>query len=198
MASFREIRFAEKKEDIFNKAAEIFLQKGYEKTTLEEIAAELKMTRGSIYHYFKSKEDILFQSLMRAYAMAYEVLSGVAEREDLSPKERLALAIKEHTKVLTKKFVYATMRQQDLFIPEGWRQTVIEERDKCQEIYMGFLKEGIDDKIIQKENIKIVCFAILGAVNWIARWYSPDGPMTPEKIGEATAEYLVGKLSKRR
>jgi len=50
MANFREIRFAEKKEDIFNKAAEIFLQKGYEKTTLEEIAAELKMTRGSIYN----------------------------------------------------------------------------------------------------------------------------------------------------
>jgi AcrR family transcriptional regulator len=194
MANFREIRFAEKKEDIFNIAAEIFLQKGYEKTTLEEIAAELRMTRGNIYHYFQSKEDILFQSLMRAYAIAYEVLSQVAERKDLTPKERLAMAIKEHTKVLTKKFVYATMRQQDLFIPEEWRQAVIEERDKCQEIYMGFLKEGINDKIFQEQNIKIVCFAILGAVNWIARWYSPDGPMTAEEIGEATANYLVGRL----
>ena len=194
MANFREIRFAEKKEDIFNKAAEIFLQKGYEKTTLEEIAAELKMTRGSIYHYFQSKEDILFQSLMRAYATAYDSLSRVAERQDLTPKERLAMAIKEHTKVLTKKFVYATMRQQDLFIPEDWRQAVIEERDKCQEIYMDFLKEEIHDKNPQKQNMKIICFAILGAVNWIARWYSPDGPMTPEEIGEATAKYLVERL----
>jgi hypothetical protein len=59
---------------------------------------------------------------------------------------------------------------------------------------MDFLKEGIENKNYQKQNIKIVCFAILGAVNWIARWYSPDGPMRPEEIGEATAKYLGERL----
>jgi AcrR family transcriptional regulator len=75
MPTFREIRFTEKKEKIFNKSAEIFAKKGYEKTTLEEIAAELKMTKGNVYHYFEGKENILFQSLMRAHSLANKVLS---------------------------------------------------------------------------------------------------------------------------
>lgn len=196
MPTFREIRFTEKKEEIFNKSAEIFAKKGYEKTTLEEIAAELKMTKGSIYHYFKGKEDILFQSLMRAHSLANEVLSKIAERSDLSPKERLTLAIKEHTNVLTKKFVYATLRQQDLLLPEKWRKAVLEERDRFQRMFTDILQEGIDDGSFKPVNLKMVSFAILGSVNWVARWYSPAGPLSPEEIGDALADYLVGGLLK--
>ena len=144
MASFREIRFTEKKEEIFSRAAHIFAKKGYEKTTLEEIAAELKMTKGSLYYYFKGKEDILFQSLMRAHSLANEVLSKVAENKELSPKEKLTLAIKEHVRVLTKKFVYATLRQQDLLLPSKLRKEIMAERDKFQNTFMGIVQEGIE------------------------------------------------------
>lgn len=196
MSTFREIRFTEKKEDIFNKAAEIFAKKGYERTTLEEIAAELRMTKGSIYYYFKGKEDILFQCLIRAHTLANEVLSKIAEKRDISPKEKLTLAIKEHVKVLTKKFVYATLRQQHLLLPDESRNAVEAERDKFQRTFMGMIQEGIDDGSFRKTNLKMLSFAILGSVNWVARWYSPNGPLSPEEIGDALSEYLVGGLLK--
>ncbi|MBC8394561.1 MAG: TetR/AcrR family transcriptional regulator [Deltaproteobacteria bacterium] len=194
MANFREIRFTEKKEEIFNRSAEIFARKGYEKTTLEEIAAELKMTKGSLYYYFKGKEDILFQSLMRAHALANDVLRKIADKTDLSPPEKLTLAIKEHIKVLTRRFVYSTLRQQDLLLPEKWRKALIEERDRFQEMFNCIIQEGVEDGSFKKVNLKMASFIILGSVNWVARWYSPNGEFTAEEIGEAFADYLVGGL----
>jgi len=194
--NFREIRFAERKEEIFFKAAEIFAKKGYEKATLEEIAAELKLTKGSLYHYFKGKEDILFQSLIRAHALASQVLSKVVARRDISPRAKLRLAVKEHVNVLTTEFVYATLRQQELLLPVKLRNEVRVERKKFQQMFVDIVHEGIEDGTFKPVDLKLVSFAILGAVNWVARWYSPDGPFSPEKIGEAFADYLVGGLEK--
>lgn len=196
MPNFREIRFAEKKEEIFSKAAEIFAKKGYERATLEEIAAELKLTKGSLYHYFKGKDDILFQSLLRAHTIASQVLSKIVERRDIPPKDRLYLAIEEHVKVLTTKFVYATLRQQELLLPAKLRDKVRRERKKFQQMFVGIIHEGIEDGTFKPVNLKLVSFAILGATNWVARWYSPDGPFSPEEIGEALADYLVHGLEK--
>jgi len=194
MASFREIRFLEKKEDIFSRAAEIFSKKGYERTTLEEIAAALKMTKSSIYYYFKGKEDILFQSLIRAHSLANEFLSEIAEKKNISPEDKLTLAIKEHVKVITKTFVYGTLRQQDLLLPDKLRKGVMAERDKFQTTFTGIIQEGVEAGCFRNSNLKITSFAILGSVNWIARWYSPEGPLSPEEIGDAIAEYLVRGL----
>lgn len=196
MPSFREIRFVEKKEEIFFKAAKIFAKKSYEKATLEEIAAELKLTKGSLYHYFNGKEDILFQSLIRAHGLANEVLSKIVERKDIPPRDKLYLAIKEHIKVLTTKFLYAILRQQELLLPEKLRDEVRVERKKFQEMFVGIIHEGIEEGAFKPANLKLVSFAILGATNWVARWYSPDGPFSPEKIGETLAEYLLDGLEK--
>ena len=196
MPNFREIRFAEKKEEIFFKASEIFAKKGYEKATLEEIAAELKLTKGSLYHYFKGKEDILFQSLIRAHALANQMLSKIVARKDIPPKDKLYFAIKEHVKFLTTKFVYATLRQQELLLPAKLRDEVRAERRKFQEMFVGIVHEGIEEGVFKPVNLKLVSFAILGATNWVARWYSPDGPFSPDEIGEAFADYLVGGLEK--
>ena len=194
MKSFRENRSAEKKKEIINKAAEIFAKKGYEKTTMEEIAAELNMTKGSIYYYFKGKDEILFQCLMMAHSLANEVLSKIIEKGNISSKDKLILAIKEHVKVLTRKSVYATLRQQELLLPGTLRKAVSAERNRFQANFMGIVQEGIDDGTFKKVNLKMVSFAILGAVNWVARWYSPDGSFSPEEIGDRFAEYLVGGL----
>ena len=196
MASFREIRFIEKRENIFNRAADIFAKKGYEKTTLEEIAATLKMTKSSIYYYFKGKEDILFQSLIRAHSLANEVLIKIANKRDISPEDKLTLAIKEHIKVLTKTFVYGTLRQQDLLLPDKLRNEVMSERDKFQKTFINIIQEGVEEGCFRSTNLKIISFAILGSVNWIARWYSPEGALGPEEIGDVVAEYLIRGLKR--
>ena len=193
--SFREIRYQEKKDNIIRKASYIFAEKGYQKTTLEEIAAELKLTKGSIYHYFNGKEDILFQSLLRAHSLANESLTQVCAIPDIPPDERLKLAIKRHVDVITQRFVFSSLRQQDLMLHGEMREKIIRERDKFQVMLSNIIKEGMDQGIFRNDNLKIIVLALLGAINWIGFWYSEDGPFNPEMIGEHIAEYLVNGLA---
>jgi len=191
--NYREIRYQEKKISILQSAARFFSLKGYEKATLEEIANELNMTKGSLYYYIKSKEDMLFQCHMKALEEANKVLDLV-NQSDLSTELKMRNAIVGHIKVITEEFVVGTLRQQELLLPKHMQERVIRERDKFETNFLKILTEGIKEQVFQEKDVKMRAYAILGAINWIPRWYSPNGNLTPEEIGDAMATYLINGL----
>ena len=168
--------------------------KGYEKATLEEIANELNMTKGSLYYYIKSKEDMLFQCHMKALEEANKVLAEV-KQSDLPPEPKMRNAIMGHIKVLTEEFVVGTLRQQELLLPKHMQEKVIKERDRFEKDFIEILKDGVKSGIFQERDVKMRAYAILGALNWIPRWYSPEGKLKPEDIGRAMADYLINGLA---
>jgi AcrR family transcriptional regulator len=192
--NYREIRYQEKKISILQSAARFFSIKGYEKATLEEIANELNMTKGSLYYYIKSKEDMLFQCHMKALEEANKVLELV-KQSDLSPEIKMRNAIMGHIKVITEEFVVGTLRQQELLLPQHMHERVVRERDKFERNFLKILTEGIKKQVFEEKDVKMRAYAILGAINWIPRWYSPKGKLTPEKIGDAMAIYLINGLA---
>ena len=78
MSSFKERKIAKKKEEILRAAAEVFIEKGYHGTTMEEIAARLLMTKGSMYYYFKNILNTL-QRNSRIFKATRELLVGVKQ-----------------------------------------------------------------------------------------------------------------------
>jgi len=190
----RQIRYDVKKAQILESAARVFSVKGFEKAAMEEIADELYMTKGSLYYYIKSKEDMLFQCHMKALKMANEVLNE-ALKSDLQPELKLHKAIVGHVEVVTEEFVVGTLRQQELLLPRRMRLKVIAERDKFQGNFLKILEEGIRSGDFSQNNLKMKAFFILGAINWIPRWYSSSGENSPKEIGETIAN-LATKLMK--
>ena len=73
---------------------------------------------------------------------------------------------------------------------------VIAKRDRFDRGIRRLLQEGMDAGAFAPGDAKLLTFAILGAVNWIPRWFDPAGPATSEEIGRAFAEYLVSGLLK--
>lgn len=191
--NYRKIRYEMKKNDILENAAKMFSKKGFEKAALEDIAHELKMTKGSLYYYIKSKEDMLFQCIMRALKMTHDMMDEV-EKLDLPPDLRLQQVIVGHAKVLTTDFVVGVLRQQELLLPTHMRDAVIQERDRFEKRFLAIVKEGIQKGLFQKEDYKMKAYAILGALNWIPRWYSPEGKLSPDEIGRIMANYLIRGL----
>lgn len=194
MRNSGETNFEAKKEQICYAAAAMFAKKGYERTTLEDISAELRMKKSGLYHYFRGKEDILFHCLIRAHTMANEALSKIVGKRGLEPEAKLRLAIREHVRVLSTPFVYSTLRQQELLLPDVLRHEIREERTKFQRMFIGIVQDGIDQGQFRISNLKLVSFAILGSVNWVARWYSPEGPFGPEEISEAFCELIFSGI----
>jgi len=188
--SFREARYREKRQKILSNAARIFARKGYEKASLEEIAARLKLSKASLYHYIKSKEELLFLIQLDAIEEARENLERVASSH-LKPAEKLRSAVVSHVNVITKQRVIGALRQQELILPKKWRTKIVMARNELERIFTTIIQEGLDSGVFTVHDEKISLLATLGALNGIIAWYSPRGRLSVEEIGEAVADFIL-------
>ncbi|MHB8917684.1 MAG: TetR family transcriptional regulator [Desulfocucumaceae bacterium] len=196
--SFREERAAERKLNIVRAAAKLFSEKGYHDATLEEIARELKYTKGSIYYYINSKQDLLFQCHDLAMNLLLENIKRIKE-SGLQPEPMLKEVIKGHIETLMSQFNLVTVTlSSDYELEEKYSEIIISKRDQYDNSIAEIIREGIKRDIFREVPVKVVINLIMGAANWIGRWFSEEGPMTMQEIGQFYADYLVAPLMSRK
>ncbi|MCL6610505.1 MAG: TetR/AcrR family transcriptional regulator [Peptococcaceae bacterium] len=192
--SFREERAAERRLNIVKAAAKLFSEKGYHDATIEEIARELKYTKGSIYYYINSKQDLLFQCHDLAMNLLLENLQKIKD-SGLPPDLMLKEVIKGHIETLMSEFNLITVTLgSDYELEEKYSEIIIGKRDRYENIIAGIIRDGIKRGVFREVPVKVVINLIMGAANWIGRWYSEDGPMTMQEISQFYADYLVEPL----
>ncbi|MFZ5650748.1 MAG: TetR/AcrR family transcriptional regulator [Bacillota bacterium] len=192
--SFREERAAERRMNILKAAAKLFSEKGYHDATLEEIARELKYTKGSIYYYISSKQDLLFQCHDLAMNLLLENIDRIKD-SDLPPDLKLKEVIKGHIETLMSEFNLITVTLgNDYELEEKYSEIIIAKRDQYEKYISGIIRDGMDRGIFRDVPVKVVINLIMGAANWIGRWYSGEGSMSLQEIGQFYADYLVAPL----
>lgn len=178
---------------ILKSAAAAFRRVGYHGATVEEIAAALKMKKGNLYYYFKNKEEILFACHQYSLDRLMELLDEV-EGSGLRPDEKLRRLIKAFVQTILDE-LHGTALFLDLeALSSAHLRTVIVRRDRFDRGIRQVLDEGFDDGSFARRDSKLLTFAILGAVNWIPRWFDPAGPATSDEIADRFADYLIGGL----
>jgi AcrR family transcriptional regulator len=180
--------------EILKSAAAAFRRLGFHGATLEEIATELGMKKGNLYYYFRNKEDILFGCHQYSLDRLLDALK-VVERGDLRPDEKLRQVIVSmvHT-ILDDLHGTALFLDLEALSPVHLRMA-IERRDEFDRGIRRVIQQGIDwGTFSPGADPKLLSFAILGAVNWIPRWYNPDGPASSQEIATRFADYLIGGL----
>lgn len=189
--NFREERAAELKANIIKVAAKLFSEKGYHEATVEEIARELKYTKGSIYYYINSKQELLFQCHDLAMNMLLENMENILAR-DWTIVEKLKEGIKAHIDTIIGELSLITVALgQDFELDEKYRKIIIKKRDTYEEYFRQLIEKGIQEGIFRPVPSKMVIFMIMGAVNWIPRWYSEGGSLKKSEIAAFFADYLV-------
>lgn len=180
--------------EILKSAAGAFKRLGYHGATLEAIAAVLHMQKGNLYYYFRSKEDILFACHQYSVDRLLEVLKTV-EKGDLPPDQKLRqlLVAFVHTNL---DDLHGTALFLDIkALGPRHLKLAISKRDEFDRGVRRVIQHGVDWGVFDpKVDPKLLSFAMLGAVNWIPRWYSPEGPANSEEIAERFAEYLIAGL----
>lgn len=195
MSSFREERAAEKKLAILRMAANLFIQKGYHATTIEDIANELRMTKGAIYYYVASKEDLLFQCHTLVATKCIEKLKKIID-SDVSNSRKIEIAIESLVLyIIEEKAVFNIINRNNLLSEELYK-TVIEQRDYYEQLFESILTAGIDDGSMQTENVKLAKLLILGAINSISTWYKPKDPQSNLEIASFYSQNLIKILTK--
>jgi AcrR family transcriptional regulator len=184
---------ARKRFEILKSAATVFRRRGYYGASVEEIASALNMTKGNLYYYFKNKEEILFVCHDYALDIILEHLNAVEASGD-TPDRKVHRLITGfvHLFIDVLQGMAWTIDVEPLSPP--LRKRVIAKRDRFDAGLRRILQEGIDQGVFSGSDSKLLSFAILGAINWIPRWYDPSGRASSNDIAEVFATFLVRGL----
>ena len=158
---------------------------------MEEIAAKLLMTKGSMYYYFKNKDDLLYHCHQMIMEISLERIEEVI-KSDLNPIEKLRGAITGHILLATsEKSMFMVMDKPNQNFTDAQLQEVLKLRKTYSSYFDIIINEGIEQQMFESVDVRMVRMIILGALNWIQEWYKQGGPQSAEEISEAFADYLL-------
>jgi AcrR family transcriptional regulator len=179
--------------EILDAAAQIFSQKGYHGTSMQDIALLVNLQKASLYHHVSSKQEILFELLNRGLDLLSERVETAVNGPG-SPDERLQKAMCAYLSTLTEYQALASvlLLEYRSLEPE-YLDLHIPRRDRFEKIWRDLIQEGVEDGIFNCDHPSLSARALLGILNWTVTWFRMDGPMSAEEIADQLSNlYLMG------
>jgi AcrR family transcriptional regulator len=192
-ATRRDRRALATREAILRAAAGVFRRRGYARTGMREVAAAADLSPANLYYYFASKDELLFCCQDRSLDRMLAAVTAIARRR-LPAEERLRAVVRAHLALLLDQLDGAAAHLETDALPPALRQRVVAKRDRYEGAVRRIVASGIRDGTFAPCDAALVTRALLGALNWTARWYRPDGPAAPGTVAETYADYLVRGL----
>lgn len=183
-------------EEVLDAAAAVFSAKGYGAATIQDIADELGMLKGSVYYYISTKEDVLFE-LVRQY---HDTTRAYFE-EILASDDDVVAKLRRFIETETAHTAHHQVRS-SLFFTE-WRSLglerragIVAERDRHDRFVRECIEQGQQSGHFRSGvDARIAAYGVLGMVNSVYRWYDPHGHSTAEEIGREYADLVMAGLS---
>jgi TetR/AcrR family transcriptional regulator, cholesterol catabolism regulator len=200
------------RQEILRTAARLFQQRGYDATSMNDVAAALRLSKGGLYHHFQSKDEILFEIMNHAMEITQErvvkPVHGIAD-----PEDRLRALIRRHIEVVLspQDREITVMLHENHPLPPLLRKRINARKKE----YVHFL-EKLMAEAQQKRNERSVrrpgehqsraqsaegrvspraaAFALLGMINWIYQWYKPEGELQAETLVPQFTDLLFGGI----
>jgi len=189
------------REDILLAAADVFRAQGYHGAKMADIASEVDLTAGSLYHHFPAgKQQILREVLNNGLDMVTEHVRKIVEDPDLSPPEKLKKAIYAHVTALTENPSVAAalvFETRNILNDQEGRDAYLKRRDIFENLYQQVIQDGIDSGVFKPVDVDIFTKTLLGAHNWIGVWYRPEGRLSGADIAATIADIFLQALLQR-
>jgi len=174
----------EPRQEILRAAARLFQQQGYDATSMNDVAAALKLSKGGLYHHFQSKDEILYNIMSHAMDITEDRVINVVRRIE-GAEERLRTLIRLHIEVVLSEEdrEITVMLHENHPLPPALRRKI----NGRKKDYVHFVENLVTDVQRQHNSTSQVtpraaAFALVGMINWIYQWYRPDGSLTGEAL----------------
>jgi AcrR family transcriptional regulator len=190
------------RQEILRTAARLFQQRGYDATSMNDVAAALKLSKGGLYHHFQSKDEILFEIMTHAMEITEErVLNPVRAIAD--PEERLRALIRLHIEVVLspRDREITVMLHENHPLPPALRKR-INFRKKEYIHFLENLMAEVQEKMKprlqsgskRRVSPRAAAFALLGMINWIYQWYKPEGELQADNLVPQFTDLIFGGI----
>lgn len=190
----RDQQFALKRAALLRQAARAFSAHGYHDTSLDDVAKTLGVTKAALYYYVKNKQEILFECHMQAQDLGVTALQ-CSEQNGRTGRDKILLLATKYIELITNEMgSFAVLSEFDA-LDAGNRAVIARRRDKFDRHFRKLVSEGIADGSIRAVDPKITVFFFMGAINWMTRWFRPDGPLPGKEIARHFTDLLDRAIS---
>ena len=174
---------------LIDKAAELFATRGYARTTMNDIAEELRLKRSSLYHYFRNKEEILDALIEEQTVAPTQMLRRLLSDSSLSTLDKIRSALSESIlRKLSESARFRVLDQIEFEMPEHLAVQHKRMKREVLELWSQLITEGIAAGDLREVDSRMAAFALLGITNWTAWWYSPGGKLAPDQIADTMTD----------
>jgi len=183
--------YGERRLNILNKAAELFAEKGYARSSISELATACNASKSWLYHYYPSKEAILYD-IMRQHVTELVTMAEAALGHEGSPKEKLRILARNFMKI----YVDAGSKHVILLndrgcLPDHMRSEIMGLQDQVVTSVVSLILELNPALDASKDYQKPVTMAFLGMINWTYIWFRKDGPLNEEEFADLAVDIFL-------
>lgn len=181
---------------VLSAAAQLFNERGFHATSLDDIAARLNVSKPTLYYYVKNKDEILLQCVKKGLRMTLEGIEA-SRAAGGNAVDQLRACMRVYADIVMQPFGMCLIRVGDEEVPEPSRTELRRMKSEIDQAFRRLVAQGVEEGALEPCDPKMTAFVIAGALSWIGRWYQPGGGSTPEQIIEQSIGTLLGGVLKR-
>ena len=190
--------FQNTRERIIYEAGKLMRKKGFSATSMQEIALEVGMLKGSLYHHFTSKEEILFSVVCKGINKLIQDSQPAFESE-LPPPAKLRKLIHIHAEhLMNNNDSIVVFSQEKDKLSSEYYDVYIQKRNQLEMFLRDTIGKGVKEGYFPTElDVKLTTFCILGMINWLIQWYHPEGTKSPHEIAKYMEFLICDQMMKK-
>jgi AcrR family transcriptional regulator len=187
----------DRRASILRAAAEVFRHRGYNRSTIEEIAAELFLTKAGVYHYFSSKQEILEHLCDHAMGAAEKAVES-AQAAGGGPAEQLPRMLGEYARALMEELAFTVLMRHLDEVGDASLADLQRRRKGIEGRFRKVVDEGAREGVFEVADSRIAVFGMIGAINWIYAWYEPEGRLPAAEVRTVLVSLAMNGILARR
>ena len=182
---------AYKRERILEEAVKLFYARGFTGTTLDDIAAELGVTKPFIYTHFRSKNDLLAAVCLPTIEMSVAAIQNGVDTSG-TPTEKLRLAVEGFTRVVVERQpnIAIFFREEKNLAPEALAE-IVQTQKKFDRLLSKLLTDGVAAGAFEIPDVSLAALAIGGMISWSYTWHRPNGRLSVEELCGRMADFAL-------
>lgn len=185
--------------EVLAAAALVFARRGYAAATVQDVADELGILKGSIYYYIKTKEDLLFRLVSNVHDEVNAILEQVVEIEGLDPLERVCEYVRRQATYNLRNLVQIAVYYDDLdHLSAARAREILRRRKAHEDLVTSLILQGQEQRLIDPtRDARLLAFNVFATLVWPYRWFKPRGRAKIEDVVEGCVAFVRGGLAAR-
>jgi AcrR family transcriptional regulator len=186
------INGADRAAAILRVAAKLFAAHGYGGASMQDIANDVGITKASLYHFFRDKDEIHNTVVIASVRRLLELVEA-RTRNCSTAAEKMEGFARAHAQHIAENrhFYFAAAEGYHALTQPEIKRQVQRLRDGYEETLRMFIRQGVEDCEFRELDVKLAARALISCLNWMARWWRPDGPQSAEDVASDYVNLLI-------